>query len=41
MLKLLTSRLILSVSHESIIIGSLFIFFSKYQVESEVLPFRD
>lgn len=40
-LKLLTAELILSVSQEYFIIGSWFIFFSKYQVESGLLPFRD
>lgn len=41
MLKLLTAKLILSVSQEYFIIVSWFIIFSKYQVESGLLPFRD
>jgi len=36
-----TTNLILSVSQEYFIIGSWFILFSKYQVESELFPFRD
>lgn len=41
MLKLLTAKLILSVNQEYFIIVSWFVIFSKYQVESGLLPCRD